>query len=163
MLSLVNPYWFAHHQNYTVPNLKPGLHLSYLPLYLRVLAVHLTLNRSSEIFLNIWMNDLTFAPFLYYFISLPPPLLPILPPSNIHQAFSLHWLKKKRKTLHWLTWAKGANQNALVWHLMPFMTGTLPAFSASTSFTNFQCSFLQQEVAPNSLDTQCYPYFHKFV
>ena len=97
MLPLVNPYWFACHQNYTVPNLKPGLYLSYSQLYLQDLALHLTLNESSEgltEYLSEWHNL-----FSIHIILCQPFIFPSFPdsnltPSNVHQTFSPHWLKK---------------------------------------------------------------------
>lgn len=129
--------------NITVTNLKPGLHLSCSIVSLEF-SNGLMLNGSTEIFFeysNEWHNSSSFL--LYYLINFSSSLLsllPILPPSNIQQAFLLHQFKKEKKQKLFFTdspWLRKQIKHSSVWQLMPFMTRTLHAFSASPCFTQF--------------------------
>lgn len=142
----VSLYWLACSHRTTLS--PPGLHLSCSPVYPGPSPV-LDTNRvlRNIYYLNEWWNLFSIPIILLYLsFNFPASLLPILLASNIHHFHSIDFKKKKISTDS----SCQRDQNSSVWHLMPFTIYTLLAIPASPS----HCSFLQQQIASNSQDTQ---------
>jgi len=120
-------------KNSTVPNLKPGPHLSYSHVYLQGLA---NIYWIFEWVMQPFLHLLYIAPWIFHFPCFPYFQLYFECTPDIFTPVT-----KKKKVHLWLTMAKGSSKNS-VWHLMPFMIRPYLPFQPHLPLFSFTLLFL---------------------